>query len=125
MVHVHDPQPFYVDEQPQPVDFTALKPQTRQFFIELFTQLLVNTQLPTPLLSSDPSDFPSTRNRGPLEEVFIKATRLETLALGLVYFLGQTLGKEAEKDESSTFIKWAVKVALETLRTGIDLVGAV
>ncbi|KAI0342843.1 hypothetical protein BDW22DRAFT_1357370 [Trametopsis cervina] len=106
----------------KPVDFTTLKPQTRQFFTELFTQLLVNTQLPTPLLSSDPKGFPNTRNRGSLEEVFIKATRIETLALGLVYFLRHMLGQEQEQDGGLGFVKWAVKVATETLRTGIDIV---
>ena len=107
------------------MDFTNLKPQTHQFFTELFTHVLVNTQLPTPLLSADPKDLPNTRNRGPLEEVFIKATRIETLALGLVYFLGQTLGQGKDQDGGSGFIKWATKVAVETLRTGVDIVAAI
>lgn len=109
----------------QPVDFTNLKPQTHQFFTDMFTHILVGSQLPTPLLSTDPKDFPSTRNRGPLEEVFIKASRIETLALGIAYFLSQTFGQGKERDDTSTFIKWASKVAIETLRTGIDVVATI
>ncbi len=57
--------------------------------------------------------------------MFIKATRMETLALGLVYFLGQAFGQGKEQDGGSGFIKWATKVAVETLRTGIDIVAAI
>jgi len=109
----------------KPVDFTTLKPQTHQFLTEMFSQVLVNTQLPTPLLSLNPKDFPTTRNRGPIEEVFIKATRIETLTLGSVYFLDQTFGQEEEEEGGSGFIKWATKLAIETLRTGIDIVAAI
>ncbi|KAI0091308.1 hypothetical protein BDY19DRAFT_991875 [Irpex rosettiformis] len=109
----------------KPVDFTNLKPQTRQFFTEMFTHVLISTQLPTPILSSDPKDFPTTRNRGPLEEVFIKATRLETLALGLVYFLSQIFDQGREQNGGSGFVKWATKVAIETLRTGMGIVPAI
>ncbi|KAJ3536451.1 hypothetical protein NM688_g6834 [Phlebia brevispora] len=105
----------------KPVDFTVLKPQTHTFFLELFAHLLIDTQLSTPLLSSDPKSYPTTRNRGPLEEVFIKATRVQALALGLIYFLGEYFRKTKE-DEGTDFLNWAAKVAIDTLRTGVDVV---
>jgi nucleolar MIF4G domain-containing protein 1 len=62
-----------------------------------------------------------TRNRGAVEEVFIKATRIETLALGLVYFLSteMTRPKDGEKEG---LVKWASGVAVDTLRTGMDII---
>ncbi len=96
----------------KPVDFTVLKPQTRTFMKELFTHVFANTQLPTPLLS--PDDLPNTRNKGAFEEVFAKGSKIQTLALGLVYFI-----REAFRGESA-FLKWATQVALETLKTGVD-----
>lgn len=108
--------------RPQPVDFTILKPQARQFFTEFFAHLLVNTQLSTPLLSSNPRDYPITRNRGPIEEVFIKATRIQALTIGLVYFLDETFHKNAEQVGESGFLLWAIKVATDALRTGADIV---
>ncbi|GJE88610.1 MIF4G and MA3 domain-containing protein [Phanerochaete sordida] len=104
----------------KPVDFTVLKPTTQRFLKELFIHLLVSTQLPTPLLTSDPNDFPTTRNRAPIEEVFIKATRIQALAYGLVYFLGEVFQHEAETDGNG-FLVWANKVAVDTLRTGVDI----
>ena len=106
----------------QPVDFTVIKASTHRFLKELFTHLLVCTQLSTPLLTSDPNDFPSTRNRGPIEEVFIKATRVQALAYGLVYFLGEIFRQEIDEAGGKGFLKWATKVAVDTLRTGMDVV---
>ncbi len=105
----------------QPVDFTGLKPQARTFFKELFTHLLISTQLSTPLLSPNPEDHPRTRNRGALEEVFVKATRVQTLAFGLVYFLSEIFEHEAEEEGGSSFLRWATKIAVDTLRTGVDV----
>ncbi|PCH42403.1 hypothetical protein WOLCODRAFT_132368 [Wolfiporia cocos MD-104 SS10] len=101
----------------KPVDFTILKLQSQTFLKELFTQLFVSSQASTPLLSADPKDLPSTRNKGALEEIFMKATRLQELAIGLVYFLG-----EAFRGEERAFLKWASLVARDTLRTGMDVV---
>ena len=106
----------------QPVDFTVLKPPTQRFLKEFFTHVLVSTQLSTPLLSADPKDFPSTRNRGPIEEVFMKATRVQALAYGIVYFLGEAFRQEGDEDGGKGFLKWATKVAMDTLRTGVDVV---
>ncbi|PSS19945.1 hypothetical protein PHLCEN_2v3118 [Hermanssonia centrifuga] len=105
----------------KPVDFTGLKPQARTFFKELFTHLLISTQLSTPLLSPNPEDHPKTRNRGALEEVFVKATRVQTLAFGLVYFLSEIFEHEAEEGGGSGFLRWATKIAVDTLRTGVDV----
>ncbi|KAH9935250.1 hypothetical protein B0H21DRAFT_780860 [Amylocystis lapponica] len=89
----------------KPVDFTVLQPQTHTFLRELLTQLFASTQLSTPLL-----------DRGTLEEVFIKATRMHTLVVGLVYFIGEVCR------EDDGFVKWAGQVARDTLRTGVDAV---
>lgn len=99
-----------------------LKAPTQRFFKELFTHLLISTQLPTPFLSSDPKDYPSTRNRAPIEEVYIKATRIQALAFGLVYFLGEIFLQEIDENGGKGFLKWANKVAVDTLRTGVDVV---
>ncbi|KAI0078809.1 MIF4G-domain-containing protein [Panus rudis PR-1116 ss-1] len=106
----------------KPVDFTVLKPQSRKFLVQLFTDTFISTQLSTPLISSDPEALPRTRNRAPLEEVFIKATKIQALALGLMYFLGEVVKHEVEDMDESGFLVWATKVALDTLRTGLDVV---
>lgn len=102
----------------QPIDFTVLKPQTRVFLKELLTQIFISTQISTPLLSSDPKDHPASKNRGSIEEVFIKATKMQTLALGLIYFIGETF----KSDEEGILVKWASQVAIDTLRTGMDVI---
>ncbi|KAI0926110.1 hypothetical protein AcV5_008659 [Taiwanofungus camphoratus] len=104
----------------KPVDFTILKPQSQIFLRELIIQLFVSAQLSTPILSSDPKDLPTSRNRGPLEEVFLKATRMQALTIGLVYFIGESF--KGDRGEDSGFLKWASQVAIDTLRTGMDVV---
>lgn len=104
----------------QPVDFTVLKPQSHAFLKELLLQVFISTQVSTPLLSAAPSALPTTRNRGAIEEVFIKATRVQNLAVGLVYFLGEAFRTEAGDEKG--FIRWASQVAMDTLRTGMDVV---
>ena len=84
---------------------------------ELFTQLFASTQLATPPLGV--SALPTTRNRGPLEDVFAKAAHLPALVVGVVYFLGEAFRAEArEENPEHGFIKWASGVARDTLRTG-------
>ncbi|KAI0635926.1 armadillo-type protein [Trametes polyzona] len=101
----------------KPVDFTVLKPAAHAFVREMLVHALANTQLATPLLASErPEDLPTTRNKGPLEEVFLKGAKIQAVALGLVYFL-QTAFKGEEG-----FLKWASQVALDTLRTGMEVV---
>lgn len=60
--------------------------------------------------------MPETRNRGAIEEVFIKAAKIEALAMGLVYFLTNSF-----RDEENAFVKWAANVAKETLKAGVDI----
>jgi nucleolar MIF4G domain-containing protein 1 len=93
------------------VDFTVLKPQTRTFLKELFIQLFVASQVSSPMLSND---YPSTRNRGALEEIFMKASRIENLGLGLMFFMSNVFKGE------DGFLMWASTLAKETLQTGMD-----
>ncbi|TRM64275.1 hypothetical protein BD626DRAFT_400795 [Schizophyllum amplum] len=103
----------------KPVDFTALKPRGSAFLRDLLVQTFVATQSSSPVLGATPQ----TRNRGALEEVFIKAARVEALAMGLVYFITQNVVRDADKETAEgKFVKWAAGVAKETLRTGLDVV---
>ncbi|KAJ7126872.1 hypothetical protein C8R44DRAFT_779779 [Mycena epipterygia] len=107
----------------KPVDFTALKPQSREFLKELFVQLFVSSQVATPVISASASAVPTTRNRGPVEEIFIKASRIEALAMGLVYFLTEVFREVDDLQEGLVKLtKWASVVAKDTLRTGVDVV---
>lgn len=76
------------------------------------------TQVSTPVLGTV---APSARNRGAVEEVFIKATRMEALAMGLVYFFSREM-VDVELGTGSEIIKWTSGVAVDTLRTGVDIV---
>lgn len=83
------------------------------------THLFVATQVSTPVLGK--STLPTTQNRGAVEEVFIKATRIEALALGLVYFLSQEMSAAADEEDGG-LVKWASSVAVDTLRTRMDVI---
>ncbi|KAH9002936.1 hypothetical protein EDB86DRAFT_2894059 [Lactarius hatsudake] len=100
----------------KPVDFTLLKPRTRNFLSHFFRQLFANSQSSIPTLQSD---APPTRNKVSLEEIFVKAARIQVLAMGLVYFL-----TEMKKGSEEEFIRWATDVAIDALRTGLDIVPA-
>ncbi len=107
----------------QPVDFTVLKPRTQEFLRELFIQIFVNSQRSTPLVAQDIMKLDITRNRNVVEEIFLKASRIQALAMGLVYFLSKTFQDNSGSDDRFLkFIYWAVGVAKDTLRTGIDVV---
>ncbi|CAA7266968.1 unnamed protein product [Cyclocybe aegerita] len=106
----------------KPLDFTALKSTTRSFLRELFTQILVNSQRSAPIVS-DVRKTTFTRNRNVVEEIFIKTSRVQGLAMGLVYFLSNAFQDKLDTDdEFSKFLQWAVGVATETLRTGVAIV---
>ncbi|KAJ3515422.1 hypothetical protein NLJ89_g1761 [Agrocybe chaxingu] len=106
----------------KPLDFTVLKSTTRSFLRELFMQILVNSQRSAPIISDVRKVAIFTRNRNAVEEVFIKASRVRGLAMGLVYFLSNTFqDKPDTDDEFSKFLQWAVGVATETLRTGVAI----
>ncbi|KAG1821658.1 uncharacterized protein BJ212DRAFT_1445192 [Suillus subaureus] len=98
----------------KPVDFTMLKPQTRSFLKELFIQLFIASQVTSPMLSTDSGDYPSMRNRGSLEEIFLKTSRIENLGLGLIFFMSNTFKGE------DGFLTWASSIAKETVQTGMD-----
>ncbi|KAJ6513111.1 hypothetical protein C8R45DRAFT_857463 [Mycena sanguinolenta] len=105
----------------KPVDFTTLKPQSREFLKELMVQLFVSSQIAAPVVTDGASAM--TRNRGPLEEIFIKAIRVEALAMGLVYFLTEAFRDVDEMPEGvGKLVRWASGVAKDTLRTGVDVV---
>lgn len=109
-----------------------LKPQTRDFFKELFIHIFINSQRSTPLANStniNNKDVVFTRNRNAIEEIFNKVSRVEALAMGLVFLLSELFPEKQhffksddDDDEFSKFLKWGVGVAKDTLRTGIDLV---
>lgn len=97
----------------QPVDFTVLKPQTQKFLREFFVQIFVASQTSSSVLTDDLNEQTS-RNRGTVEEIFIKATKIENLGLGLIFFLSNMFrGEEG-------FLGWASALARETLQTGMN-----
>ncbi|KAG1719114.1 hypothetical protein EDB19DRAFT_1837032 [Suillus lakei] len=67
----------------EPVDFTVLKTQTRTFLKELLIKLFIASQVSSPMLTNDAGDYPSMRNRGSLEGIFLKASRIENLGLSV------------------------------------------
>ncbi|KAI9440011.1 hypothetical protein H4582DRAFT_2111151 [Lactarius indigo] len=85
----------------KPVDFTVLKPRTRDFLSHFFRQLFADSQTSIPTL----------------QKIFVKAARTQVLAMGLVYFL-----TEMKKGSDEEFIRWAIGVAIDALRTGLDIV---
>jgi len=108
------------------VDFTVLKPRTHEFLKELMIQVFLNSQRSMPL-TQDTTNAAFTHNQNALEEIFIKASRIQSLAMGLVYFLSRAFQGDSTADDDdgySKFIQWAVGTAKGTLQTGIDVVTA-
>ncbi|KAG5635726.1 hypothetical protein H0H81_010304 [Sphagnurus paluster] len=105
----------------KPVDFTVLKPTTKDFLKELLIQIFFCSQRATPMISINPEDVPVTRDRKAVEEIFIKATRIQSLAMGLVYFISESF-RTKEEDELLKLIKWASGLAKDTLRSGVDII---
>lgn len=113
----------------QPVDFMSLQPQSLEFFRALVLQLLISTQVTSPVVMPNEEaaeHLGNHRSREALEEVFMKATRLPTLTQGLLYFLSSLLhGDSLPKNKVvSETLKWAREVAKDTLRTGKDVVAS-
>lgn len=105
------------------MDFTILKLRTQEFLRELFSHIFVNSQRSTPVVHMELSGITFTRNRTAIEEIFIKATRVQALAMGLVYYLTtMTKDRSGPNDESAKFVRWAAGVAIDTLRTAMDSV---
>ncbi|KAG2046470.1 hypothetical protein BDR06DRAFT_965045 [Suillus hirtellus] len=63
------------------------------------------------MLDNDSGDYPSVRNCGSVEEIFLKASRIENLGLGLVFFVPNTFKEE------NGFLTWVSLGAKETLQT--------
>lgn len=103
------------------MDFTDLKPQSQEFLHELLVEIFIGSQVTTPVFSNVPKNVPLTRNRGAVEEIFIKATRIQDLAMGLVYFMSEAF-RDLSEDEGgiAKLIKWANGIGKDTLRTGVD-----
>ena len=76
-----------------------------------------------PIITLKPKDIPTTRDRRAIEDVFIKAARLKTLATGLVYFMTEVFRElPGEDPEVAKLVRWASDLASDTLRTGVDIV---
>jgi len=107
----------------KPVDFTSLQPLTKEFVREMLVQIFICSQRAAPMIASEPKTVPARQNRGAIEEIFIKATRIDTLAMGLVYFMSEAFRSDGkEEDEIAKLIKWANGLAKDTLRSGVDIV---
>ncbi len=103
------------------MDFTILKPQSRRFLRELMLRIFTSSQTATPLTGASP--LPTTRNRAAIEEVFVKVARVQSLAIGLIYFLTHAFADDLDGDEKlRKFAKWANTLALDTLRSGVDAI---
>ncbi|KAJ3793002.1 hypothetical protein GGU11DRAFT_818847 [Lentinula aff. detonsa] len=103
----------------KPLDFTMLKPQTEIFLRQLFTYLFLSSQSKSPLIGTKTSLY---RNRAFIEEVFIKVSRLQTLAVGLVIFLSKGLSLENSDQDIAKLVKWGAEIARDTLQSGLDIV---
>ncbi|KAF5391624.1 hypothetical protein D9757_002400 [Collybiopsis confluens] len=104
----------------KPLDFTTIKPQTRTFLKHFFLNLFVSSQSISPLVGSEVG---SSRDRASIEEIFTKAGRLQTLAMGLMFFISKVLSIDDVNDpELVRLVKWGVEIAKDTLRSGLDIV---
>lgn len=107
---------------PQPVDFTIVKTRTQEFLRELLLQIFIDSQVVVPRLDVSPSEIFEARNKKTIEEIFIKATRIESLAMGLVYFMTGAFKNISGAEPFIQFVKWADDLSRNTLRTGIDVI---
>lgn len=108
----------------KPIDFTSLKPQTLMFLREMMVQIFVDSQVMTPALGSS-LNVPTTRNRSAIEQIFIKATRNQTLAMGLVFFLSEIFRDvSGDGEDVANLIKWTSGLAKDTLRTRVEVIPA-
>ena len=85
-------------------------------------QIFVDSQITTPALSESLS-ISTINNRATIEQIFIKATRNQTLAMGLIYFLsGAFRNLAGETEDMARLIKRASELARSTLQTGVDVI---
>ena len=65
------------------------------------------------------------RDRSALEAVMIKATKIPAAAQGLLVLFGEMRRTVAGEDSAENeFVRWALGVSTQTLRTGIDIASA-
>ncbi|KAF9648687.1 hypothetical protein BDM02DRAFT_3155622 [Thelephora ganbajun] len=100
-----------------PVDFLALKDQTKSFLKEFLSQLFVDTQISIPSVTESTQPLAqkiTLRNRDSVEDVFRKAGAHEGLRAGLYYFINHVFKKDVERDVNG-FVAWAVEISTEAL----------
>jgi len=89
----------------------------------MLVNIFLNSQRSIATITLNTKDIPITRDRGALEKIFIKATRLKALARGLVYFMSEAFRDlSGEESDLAELCGWASGLAKDTLRTGIDIV---
>ena len=84
-------------------------------------QLFVNTQLSAPSVAEDAQSIVqkiTSRDGGPVENVFRKAGVHQGLRAGLHYFIRHVFEKDVEEDGNG-FVAWAVGVSTEALGDGL------
>lgn len=100
-----------------------LKSQTTFFLRQLLINLLLSSQSTSPLVGGEVS---SSRNRASIEDIFIKASKLQTVSMGLVFFFSKGLildnANDIDDPNIIKLVKWGVEIAMDTLRGGLDIV---
>jgi hypothetical protein len=79
--------------------------------------LFIDTQISTPFVAGSAQSVAqkiTSRNGGPVEAVFRKASVHEGLRAGLHYFINRVFRKDMEED-SDGFVAWAVEISTEVL----------
>jgi nucleolar MIF4G domain-containing protein 1 len=106
----------------QPVDFTTLKSQATLFFVEFFRQVLFGTQLANPTIAPEKAAGGDV-DAVAVEEVFVKAARIPSIATGIVFFLSKHVAPQAAQDKNvgGEFVKRTCEVAIDALKTGLDV----
>lgn len=100
-----------------------LKSQTTFFLRQLLINLLLSSQSTSPLVGGE---VYVSRNRASIEDIFIKASKLQTVSMGLVFFLSKGLifdnADDIDDPNIIKLVKWGVEIAMDTLRGGLDIV---
>lgn len=100
------------------MDFTVLKRRTRTFIADILRHIFVASQHTIPYIGDVNSPLTQARNRKALEEVFMKAIRVENLAMGILYFMKDAFPSSGVGDDNgddTDVIKWGCRIAKETL----------
>ncbi|EJD06611.1 uncharacterized protein FOMMEDRAFT_165363 [Fomitiporia mediterranea MF3/22] len=109
------------------LDFISFKSKTKIFLKVFFTHLFADSQNPStvPSLSTDiDPTIVGRRDEKALTDMFVKATRVPALALGISRFLTSTfcsLDDESEgRDKTGAFMRWCCEVAKNVLHSAHD-----